>query len=77
MQTGFARTISTIGFTSPGDRGDSFDAVLIQNKLVVTTCLDGRSERTRWLAREADIEDADRFEALVEASDVLPLAGTL
>ena len=63
--------MTTIGLLSPGDMGHSIGAVLVQNGLEVLTCLDGRSERTHGLAREAGIEDAGTLEALVEASDVL------
>ncbi len=63
-------TIQTIALMSPGDMGHSIGAVLVQNGLEVLTCLEGRSERTHNLAREAGIEDAGTMEALVEAADV-------
>lgn len=64
-------TITTIGLLSPGDMGHSIGAVLVEHGLEVLTCLEGRSKRTRELAREAGIEDSGSLESLVEASDVL------
>ena len=64
-------TITTVGLLSPGDMGHSIGEVLVQHGLEVLTCLDGRSQRTRDLARSAGIEDAGTLESLVAASDVL------
>lgn len=64
-------TLSTVGLLSPGDMGHSVGAVLRQHGLQVLTCLDGRSDRSRALAAEADIADVPTLEALVEQSDIL------
>ena len=63
--------ITTVGLLSPGDMGQAIGGVLKANGLRVLTCLAGRSERTRALAREADIEDTADLEELVTRSDIV------
>jgi hypothetical protein len=50
-------SIKTIGLLSPGDMGNVVAKVLQSHGIRVLTCLKGRSERTRMLAREAKIDD--------------------
>ncbi len=64
-------SVQTVGLLSPGDMGHTVGAVLRQHGLRLLTCLDGRSERTRALAAEADIEDVPTVEDLVLAADVV------
>ena len=62
----------TVGLLSPGDMGHVVGQVLIANGARVITCLDGRSERTRGLAKTAGIEDVPAYGDLVcEASLVI------
>jgi 3-hydroxyisobutyrate dehydrogenase-like beta-hydroxyacid dehydrogenase len=63
--------LKTIGLLSPGDMGSVVAKVLQSHGLRVTTCLKGRSERTRMLAHEAQIEAVSTYEDLVSASDML------
>ena len=63
--------IKTVGILSPGDMGHTVGQVLGSHGLRVMTCLQGRSERTRSLARRAGIEDVSMFQDLVSQSDIL------
>jgi 3-hydroxyisobutyrate dehydrogenase-like beta-hydroxyacid dehydrogenase len=63
--------LKTVAILSPGDMGHSVGQVLGAHGLRVITCLQGRSERTRSLARRAEIEDVPTYEALVSAADLL------
>lgn len=60
-----------VGLISPGDMGHSVGEVLIKGGLVVVTCLEGRSARTRSLADKAGIKDLASYEDLVTESDVI------
>jgi 3-hydroxyisobutyrate dehydrogenase-like beta-hydroxyacid dehydrogenase len=64
-------SIKTIGLLSPGDMGHVVAKVLHSHGLRVLTCLKGRSERTRMLAREAQVEAVPTYEALVSETDML------
>jgi 3-hydroxyisobutyrate dehydrogenase-like beta-hydroxyacid dehydrogenase len=64
-------TVKTVGILSPGDMGHTVGQVLRSNGLRVITCLEARSERTKWLATRADIEDVPTYQALVTESDVI------
>jgi 3-hydroxyisobutyrate dehydrogenase-like beta-hydroxyacid dehydrogenase len=64
-------SIKTIGLISPGDMGNVVGKVLQSHGLRVLTCLKGRSERTRMLAREAQIADVPTYEALVAETEML------
>jgi 3-hydroxyisobutyrate dehydrogenase-like beta-hydroxyacid dehydrogenase len=64
-------TIKTIGLLSPGDMGSVVGKVLQSHGLRVLTCLKGRSERTRMLAREAQIEAAPTYEDLVGGTEMM------
>lgn len=63
--------ITTVGLLSPGDMGHSIGGVLKANGLEVLTCLAGRSERTRALARQSGFEDTASLEELVTRSDIV------
>jgi len=64
-------SVKTIGLLSPGDMGNVVAKVLQSHGLRVLTCLKGRSERTRMLAREAHIDDVPTYEALVSETEML------
>ena len=44
--------IKAVGLLSPGDMGHVVGEVLIKNGMPVLTCLKGRSERTKLLAKK-------------------------
>ena len=56
----------TIGIVSPGDMGHAVGKQLINNKVSVITALDDRSNRTKTLAKEANIKDVGSLSSLVE-----------
>ncbi|MGE0559012.1 MAG: DUF1932 domain-containing protein [Burkholderiales bacterium] len=60
-----------IGVISPGDMGQAVAASLKQQGFAVHTALDGRSERTRALAREAGLNDCGTVQGVVETCDML------
>jgi 3-hydroxyisobutyrate dehydrogenase-like beta-hydroxyacid dehydrogenase len=63
--------LNTIGILSPGDMGHSVGNVLRENGLRVIAYLGDRSERTRALAREAQIEEVPSYQALVQEADAI------
>jgi 3-hydroxyisobutyrate dehydrogenase-like beta-hydroxyacid dehydrogenase len=64
-------SIKTIGLLSPGDMGSVVGKVLQSHGLRVLTCLKGRSERTRMLAREAQIEAVPTYEDLLGQTEMM------
>lgn len=60
-----------IGVISPGDMGQAVAASLKQQGFAVHTALDGRSERTRALARDAGLNDCGTVQGVVETCDML------
>ena len=63
--------LKTIGLLSPGNMGHTVGKVLVSNGLDVITCLKGRSDRTRFLAEQAGIEDVPDYETLVLESQMI------
>ena len=63
--------INTVAILSPGDMGHAVGQRLRDNELDVITCLTGRSDRTRTLARKAGIRDVATMEELVHQSDLV------
>lgn len=63
--------VKDIGVASPGDMGQAIAARLKESGLNVYTALDGRSERTRTLAREAGLADCGSMEKLVSTCDMV------
>lgn len=63
--------ITTVGLLSPGDMGQAIGGVLKAHGLRVLTCLEGRSERTRALAREAGFDDAASLNELVSRAEIV------
>jgi 3-hydroxyisobutyrate dehydrogenase-like beta-hydroxyacid dehydrogenase len=64
-------SLRTVAILSPGDMGHVVGQVLRTNGLRVITCLQGRSERTKALARQAQIEDVPTYTALVQEADLI------
>ena len=63
--------ISTVAILSPGDMGHAVGQRLRENELDVITCLTGRSDRTRALARKAGIRDVATMDELVDEADLI------
>ena len=61
----------TVGIISPGDMGHAVGKQLINNKVNVITALDDRSNRTKKLAKKANIKDVGSLSSLVEDSDLI------
>jgi 3-hydroxyisobutyrate dehydrogenase-like beta-hydroxyacid dehydrogenase len=70
-EKGGAMSVKTIGILSPGDMGHVVGKVLQSHGVRVLTCLKGRSERTRMLAREAQIDDVPTYEDLLAETDMI------
>ena len=63
--------LRAVGLISPGDMGHVVGRVLIEHGMKVLTCLEGRSERTRMLARESEIGVVPTYVQLVQDVDML------
>jgi len=63
--------IKNVGVVSPGDMGQAIAGRLRESGLNVFAALDGRSERTRALAREAGLTDCGSLEKLVAACELV------
>ncbi|MGF1504951.1 MAG: NAD(P)-dependent oxidoreductase [Chloroflexi bacterium] len=61
----------TVGLYSPGDMGSTVGRVLSEHGLRVVGCVQGRSERTRHLAENAEIELLSSYADLVAESDLI------
>jgi len=64
-------TLTTVGIMSPGDMGHTVGKMLDSHGLRVITCPEGRSERTRGLAKKANIRDVPTYQDMVNESDLL------
>ncbi|MEE8363863.1 MAG: DUF1932 domain-containing protein [Dehalococcoidia bacterium] len=73
--------VKTVGIMSPGDMGHAVGRALGENGYDVVTCLAGRSEHSRELARAGNMRDAGSLEALVGGADlvlaIMPPSATL
>lgn len=65
------RKINRIAIVGAGDMGSSVAAELRRNGFDVTTCLEGRSNRSRKLAMRAGMRAVENLETLVADADVL------
>ncbi len=63
--------ISNVGVVSPGDMGQAIAARIKESGMNVHVALDGRSERTRALAKAAGLNDCGSMEKLVAACDLV------
>lgn len=61
----------TIAVLSPGDMGSAVGAVAAGLGHRVVTCLDGRSDRSRGLARAAGFEDVSPLPKMVAEADLI------
>jgi len=59
------------GILSPGDMGNAVGRTLVEGGLKVITCLEGRSERTAGLAKNAGIEAVGSYADLVREADII------
>ena len=60
-----------VGILSPGDMGGATGSVLSQNGVEVYTCLSGRGQLTRQIAKDAGFVDLPNLHELVGKVDVL------
>ena len=63
--------IKNVGVVSPGDMGQAIARRIKESGLAVHTALDGRSERTKALAREAGLNDCGSMEKLVATCELV------
>ena len=63
--------IRTIAIQSPGDMGHGIGRLLSQGGYTVVSALEGRSNRTRVLSREAGIEDIGSIGNLFDGVDII------
>ena len=63
--------IKTVAIQSPGDMGHGIGQVLAEGGYRAVSALEGRSERTRALAKAAGIEDIGPLTALLDQADVV------
>jgi 3-hydroxyisobutyrate dehydrogenase-like beta-hydroxyacid dehydrogenase len=61
----------TIGLISPGDMGQAVGTLLVEGGARVVTCVAGRSERTRALARSAGFIEVPTLDELVRESELV------
>ena len=64
-------SVNTVAILSPGDMGHAVGRSLGEHGLDVITCLQGRSERTRELARRGNIRDVPTLEDMVSEADLV------
>ena len=65
------KQLTSIAILMPGDMGHGCALVFQQNGLRVVTCLAGRSQRTRNLAKKAGLEIMPSLNALVKTADLI------
>lgn len=63
--------IQNVGVVSPGDMGQAIAARLKESGLNVYAALDGRSERTRSLARAAGLTDCGSIDKMVATCELI------
>ena len=63
--------IRNVGVVSPGDMGQAIAGRIKESGLNVHAALDGRSERTKTLARAAGLNDCGSMEKLVATCDLV------
>jgi 3-hydroxyisobutyrate dehydrogenase-like beta-hydroxyacid dehydrogenase len=63
--------VQNVGVVSPGDMGQAIAGRLKESGLAVHAALDGRSERTRSLARAAGLADCGSIEKLVATCELI------
>ena len=63
--------IQHVGVVSPGDMGQAIAGRIRESGMGVHTALDGRSERTRALAKAAGLNDCGSMEKLVATCELV------
>lgn len=63
--------METVGILGVGDMGHIVAKVLISNGLRVITCLKDRSERSRYLAKVANVEEVSTYKELVSEAEII------
>ncbi len=63
--------VQTVAIISPGDMGHSVGRALGEHGLDVITCLAGRSDRTRKLAKLGRFRDVPSLETMVSEADLV------
>ena len=63
--------IQHVGIVSPGDMGQAIAGRIKESGCAVHTALDGRSERTKALARAAGLDDCGSIEKLVATCELV------
>ena len=63
--------IESIGVMTPGDMGQAIAQQLTQKGMNICTALDGRSERSKTLSRQAGLTDVGSLARLTECCDVI------
>ena len=63
--------VKTVAIVSPGDMGHAVGRALGEQGLEGITCLRGRSERTRQLAKKGGIRDVRSLEETVSQADLV------
>jgi 3-hydroxyisobutyrate dehydrogenase-like beta-hydroxyacid dehydrogenase len=63
--------IRNVGIVSPGDMGQSIARRIKESGMSVYTALDGRSERTKALARDVGLTDCGSMEKLVSTCELV------
>jgi 3-hydroxyisobutyrate dehydrogenase-like beta-hydroxyacid dehydrogenase len=61
----------TVGILSPGDMGGGLGRLLLYHKFRVVTNLEGRSARSRDLAKAAGIEDVGSDKNLISTAEII------
>ena len=62
--------VKVVGITSPGDMGHAIGHELRRHGLDVVACLDGRSNRTKGLCRQAGLREVDSIQQLAKEADM-------
>ena len=65
------KQVNTIAILMPGDMGHGCAIAFQQNGLRVVTCLAGRSQHTRILAKKAGLEITPSLSVLVKTADLI------
>ncbi|MQF82559.1 NAD(P)-dependent oxidoreductase [SAR202 cluster bacterium AD-802-E10_MRT_200m] len=64
-------SLQTIAILSPGDMGHAVGLTLANHGFKVITCLEGRSDRTRALAKIGMFQDVSDLDSLVMQADII------
>ena len=65
------KSLNCIAILMPGDMGHGCATVFRQHGMRVITCLNGRSQRTRALAKKAGLEDMPTLGDVMQTADLI------